>query len=243
MPYSAVTVIGSKHFVGLSEFTADMLADAFLASQTYLKRVQEYDLRAKYCYITWNYMPPANSSQIHPHLQVLAGHFPLAYHQVLLDASKKYRNENGAIFWSDFIAEERKLQERYITTIGNTVWLTSFVPRCFQSDIQVIFQGRESVLALSHQDIRDFAEGLTRVFKHMDDQNSYSFNLCLYSGMAEDSFWTQARIIERGLLPPLGISDIGHMFLADTRISAKRPEVTCQELKPYFAQKGKNKEK
>jgi hypothetical protein len=102
-------------------------------------------------------------------------------------------------------------------------------------DIQAIFQGKESVLALSHQDIRDFAEGLIRIFDYMDDQNCYSFNLCLYSGMAEDGFWTQARLIERGLLPPLGISDIGHLFLTDTRLSTRHPEAICQELKPYFA--------
>ena len=238
MPYSAITVISSKHFVGLPEFTTDMLANAFLASQSYLKRIQKYDPRAKYCYIMWNYMPPANSSQIHPHLQVFAGHFPLAYHQVLLDASKKYHGENGTVFWSDLIAEERKLGERYISTIGNTVWLTSFVPKCFQLDVQTIFQDKGSVLSLSHQDIRDFAAGLIRVFKYMDDQNCYSFNLCLYSGVAEDGFWTQARIIERRLLPPLDMSDVGHMFLADTRIITRRPEVTCQELKPYFAPKG-----
>ena len=243
MPYSAITVVGSKHFVGLPEFSVDMLTNAFLASQTYLKRIQEYDPRAKYCYIMWNYMPPANSSQIHPHLQVLAGRFPLAYHQVLLDASRKYRNENGTVFWSDLVAEERKLEERYIGTIGNTIWLSSFVPRCFRLDIQAIFQEGESFLSLPQEDIESFCQGLARVFNYMDDQNCYSFNLCLYSGMAEDSFWTQARIIERRLLPPLDISDIGHMYLADTRISIRHPEAICQELKPYFAPKGQNEER
>jgi len=244
MPYSAITMISTKHFLGLPEFTEDMLVNAFLASQTYLKRVQEYDPGAKYCYIMWNYMPPAASSQIHPHLQVLAGYLPLAYHQVLLDASKKYRSENGTAFWPDFIAQEKKLQERYITTIGNAAWLTSFVPRGGQLDIQAIFQAGESFSSLPQEDIESFCQGLIKVFKYMDDQNFYSFDLCLYSGVVgEDSLWTQARIIERGLVPPVDASDAGNIrLLVDTKISVRHPEAVCQELKPYFAQQGKNKE-
>ena len=33
MPYNAITVIGSQHFIALSEFKEDMLVDGFLASQ------------------------------------------------------------------------------------------------------------------------------------------------------------------------------------------------------------------
>jgi len=236
MPHSAITVISSKHFVGLSEFTEDMLANAFLASQTYLRRVQEYDASAKYWLLNWNYMPPAASSQIHPHLQVLAGPLPLVYHRVLLDASRKYRSANGTGFWSDFIAKEKELGERYIATIGNTVWLTSFVPRGGQLDIQAIFQERESFLSLLQEDMESFCHGLTKVFKYMDDQNFYSFDLCLYSGVVgEDSLWTQVRIIERGLVPPVDASDASNIrLLVDTKTSIRHPEAVCQKLKPYF---------
>ena len=237
MPYTAIAVMGSKHFIALPNFPQQTLFDALTASQTYLRKVCEYDSKASYYYFTWNYMPPANSSQLHPHLQILASYFPLAYHQKLLDTSKQYYDENGAIFWSDFIAEEKKLQERYIATIGNTVWLTSFVPRCLQLDVQAIFQGKESILSLSPQDMESFAKGLVRLFKYMDDRNFYSFNMCLYSGMADEgSFWTQARVIQRAPLPPLDISDVSNVtLLADTRVSIRRPETVCQELRPYFS--------
>jgi len=235
-PYSALTILTSKHFVGLAEFTESMLADAFLASQTYFKITQEYDSKAKYCYIMWNCMPPANSSQIHSHLQLIAGYFPLTHHENLLEASRKYKAQNGTNYWSDFIAEEKRLQERYIATQGNWVWLTSFVPRAPQLDILAVFQGRRSFLALSREDIESFCQGLTKIFKYMEDQNFYSFNLCLYSGtIEEDSFWTQARIIQRGIFPPIGISDIGSMqLLLDTKTCLRYPENVCRELKAYF---------
>lgn len=236
MPYSAITVLGPEHFVGLTGFTPKMLCDAFLASQSYFKKVHEYDPEAKYCCVMWNYMPPASSSQVHPHLQVFASYSPLAYHQKLLAASQKYRDENGASYWSDLIAEEKRLQERYIATIGNTSWLLSFVPRAGLLDVVVLFQSRDAILSLSLKDMDDFSRGLTRVFKYMDDQNFYSFNLCLYSGiLEEDAFWTQARIIPRVLGPPLAISDIsGLTLLGDATIIVRFPESVCQQLKPCF---------
>ena len=236
MSHSALTVLSSQHFIGLAGFTETVLTDAFLASQTYLRRVQEHDPEAKYCYVTWNYMPPANSSQIHPHLQVAAGHFPLAYHGNLLEAAQKYHNQNGRNYFSDLIVEEKRLQERYIATLGNTIWLTSFVPRSAQLDVLAIFQGKESFLLLTQEDMRSFCQGLVNVFRYMDDQGFYSFNLCFYSGtIGEDSFWTQARLIQRGPLGPLNISDLGYStLLLDTKLCLKYPERICQGLKEYF---------
>ena len=236
MPHNAITVLGSQHFVGLTEFTPKMLYNAFLASQSYFEKLHEYDPEVKYCCIMWNYMPPANSSQLHPHLQVLGSYSPLAYHQKLLEVSQEYRNETRANCWSDFIAEEKRLQERYIATLGNTVWLTSFVPRSGFFDVMAIFEGRDAIISLSLDDIDAFSHGLTRVFKYMDDENFYSFNLCLYSGIPkEDAFWTQARIIPRVTTPPLGISDVGNLtLLGDTRLIFRFPESVCQELRPYF---------
>jgi UDPglucose--hexose-1-phosphate uridylyltransferase len=236
VPYSAVTVLGAEHFVGLAEFTPKMLTDAFLASRSYFEKVRQYDPEVQYCCIIWNYMPPAQSSQLHSHLHVLPSHSPLPYHQKLLEASQKYRDGSGANYWKDFVAEEKRLQERYITTIGNTVWLTSFVPRSAFFDVMAIFQGNDTIASLSSDDITAFSRGLTAVFKYMADENFYSFNLCLYSSvLKEDAFWTQARIIPRATLPPLGMSDVGNLtLLGDTRLILRSPESVCQELKPYF---------
>jgi galactose-1-phosphate uridylyltransferase len=236
VPYSAVTVISAKHFVGLTEFTPKMLSDALLASQRYLEKVHAYDPEAEYCSIIWNYMPPAQSSQLHSHLQVFASCSPLGYHRRLLEASGKYREQNGATYWSDSIAEEKRLQERYIATVDNIVWLTSFVPRCSFFDIMAIFRGTGAITSLSATSIDAFTRGLTRVFKYMDDENFYSFNLCLYSGMPQnDTFWTLARIIPRALMPPLGMSDVGNFtLLNDTSLIMKSPESVCRELRPYF---------
>jgi galactose-1-phosphate uridylyltransferase len=236
VPYSAVTVVSPEHFVGLTDFTPKMLRDALTASQSYLKKIHQHDPGAKYWCIIWNYMPPAQSSQVHSHLQVLASYSPLAYHHKLLRASQKYRNENGVNYWSDFIAEEKRLDERYIATLNNTVWLTSFVPRSGFFDVAAIFQSKEAVTSLCLNDLDAFSQGLTRVFKYLDDENFYSFNLCLYSSIPqEDAFWTLARIVPRSVMGPLGISDVGNFtLLNDTSLITESPESVCQKLKPYF---------
>jgi len=72
----------------------------------------------------------------------------------------------------------------------------------------------------------------------MNEQNFYSFNLCLYSGiLGEDYLWTQVRLIQRAYYPPLDISDCGSLrLLLDTLTVLLRPETVCQELKSYFEQ-------
>lgn len=236
MPYSSLVVFNPQHFVSLSQFTEQMLEDGFVASQIYLKRVLELDPEAKYCYITWNYMPPASSSQVHPHLQVLAGQFPLTYHRELLERSRRYRLEAGANYWSDLAAEEKRLGERYIGALGNTLWFTSFAPRSWQLDVLVLFPERESLATLPLEDIKSFCYGLRKLFTYMNDQNFYSFNLCFYSGiLGEGYFWTQARLIQRASYPPLDISDCGSLrLMLDTLTAMRRPEGVCQELRSYF---------
>jgi len=235
-PYSAVLVLSSQHFVGLSEFTGEMLTNGLIASQTYLKRVQEYDAEAKYMYIGWNYMPASGGSQLHPHLQVEAAYFPTPYQKELLEASQQYYMTNSTNFWSGLVAEEQKLGERYIGDTGNICWLTSFAPRGKLLDILAIFQNRDSFLSISEPEFRDFTAGLERVFRYMDAQNFYSFNLSINSGVVGDSyFWTQARIIPRLTLLEIEASDCTYYdVLQDLHFSVRYPEDNCRELKEYF---------
>jgi len=234
--HSGLAIFSSQHFFALSDFTEDTIADGLLVSQAYLKTVIEHEPEARYCVINWNYMPPSGGSQIHPHLQLLVERFPLAYHKKLMEGSKSYYMQNGTNYWSDLIAEEKRLNERYIATIGDTVWLTSFVPKSGFLDVTAIFQENESLLTLSAKDIKDFCSGLTKVFNYMDDQDYYSFNLCLYSGIiGENHFWTQARLVQRYYVPPLNVSDINpFQILLEVMPIYKRPESVCQEIKNNF---------
>jgi galactose-1-phosphate uridylyltransferase len=153
-----------------------------------------------------------------------------------LDASRQYYNQNGTNFWSDFIVKEKELGERYIGTIGSVLWFTSFASRGWLADIRAIFDGSDSILNLSQQDFAHLSQVLVKVFNYIKDQNLYSFNLAIYSGIrGEDYFWTQARIVPRLFFPPLNSSDVGSLgILHGQFFNMLPPEVACQDLRRYF---------
>jgi galactose-1-phosphate uridylyltransferase len=235
-PYSAILVLSSQHFVALSDFTREMLTNGLISSQTYLKRVREYDTEVKYICLGWNYMPPSGSSQLHPHLQIEATYSPTPYHKDLLEASHQFYIANGTNFWSELVIKEQQLGERYIGNTGNICWLTWFAPRGKMFDILAIFQNQDSYLSISDQDFTDFAIGLEKVFRYLSDHNYYSFNMSINSGVTGDSyFWTQVRIIPRLTFFELEISDYNYNdVLQDVHFSGIYPEDICQELKKYF---------
>ncbi len=107
--YVGVAVFSPQHFVRMEELTPEMMRNAFLAVQEFIRRVSEVDRRADCFSINWNYMPPAGSSLVHPHLQVLCGEHPTNHMRLQLEGANRYYRENGREFWDDFIREgERK---------------------------------------------------------------------------------------------------------------------------------------
>ena len=234
--YSAITIISKKHFVDMTDFTEEILTNAFMASQIYLKKVSEHDRREEYCFTDWNYMPPSGGSMIHPHLQVFASDIPTEYQRVMLEASKEYYNGQKSNFWDDLIEKERELGERYIGAVGRTHWIISFAPRSMMFEVMAVIKGKESILSLSEGDFKDFSGGLRSVLRYLNDQNFYSFNLSIYSGsVGQNYFWTNARIVPRFAIPPMGISDVASArILHDMLFCVRRPEEVCKELKTYF---------
>jgi len=234
--YSAVTVICQKHFVKMTEFTQKVLADAFLASQEYLKRVALHDRSQKHFLINWNFMPPSGGSIIHPHLQPVSYEEPMGYYARQLEDSKKFHENHGYNFWEHLVEEEKRLGERYLGATGAIHWITAFAPRSYLFEVIAVFPKKTSILELEQSDIENFANGLVRILNYMDTQNISSFNLTLQSGpLNEHHYRVNASIIPRFTLPPLGTSDTASLrALNDLSVCYKKPETTCNELKQYF---------
>jgi len=234
--YCAVVVMGKQHYVPLSDFTEDLLFDAFSVSLAFLRRVQEKDPGVRFFSINWNYLPMAGGSIIHPHLQILAGAFPTYYQKTLIQASARYKKRWGKVYWEDLIREEQRLKERYIGTIGRTVWLAAFAPLGL-TDLMCIFKGRTALAVLTEKDLKDFCLGLIKVFRYFLAYNHYSFNLGLYSGRreGEDAFWVNARIMTRRLLPPMGASDVSYFEkIHKESLDYRNPERLCEEVREFF---------
>jgi galactose-1-phosphate uridylyltransferase len=236
--YSAVVAISDEHFISLSEFTLETLLNALLAAHSYIQRVQQTDPEARYHFVAWNYLPPSGGSLIHPHIQCNAGYFPTFYQKQILEASQGYYEEVGTNFWNELIEQERKIGERYIGTIGNTCWLTSFAPKGRLTDVLAVFPGKTSIAELSEEDLRDLAIGLLKLFGYMDELNLLSFNLSTYSGVDRNQFWAHVRITPRSLLlySPIETSDqFYYQALHDENIWILPPEIACKDLKRHFS--------
>lgn len=235
--HSTVVVISDQHFIPLVEFTLETVLHALLVAHSYLKKVQEADPEVKHHFMAWNYMPPSGGSLVHPHIQCNAGYFPTFYQREILEASQKYYEKVGTNFWSDLLEQEKQTGERYIGEIGNTCWLTGFVPRGRLMDVLAVFPGKTSITELSADDLRDLASGLLNLFGYMDELNLLSFNLSTYSGNDRNQFWAHIRIMPRSLLlySPIETSDqFYYQVLHDENICILPPEVACQDLKRHF---------
>ena len=233
-PYCAIGVFSTRHFYDLPDFTPPLLAHGLAAAQVYFKRVMEFDRRVRYAYLAWNHLPPSGGSIFHPHLQLLASYGPTNRHQEMLQASRRYLEETGQNFWSEFIHKERELGERYLGSRGRVHWLVPFAPKGRFVDVMAVCEGSEGLLEARDQE--DLAWGLVRVFRYLHDQGFFSFNfslsMCLQPG---EPFFTQARIIPRATLGPMEVSDYSFLeLLQDQPGTLKPPEETCRELKEYF---------
>jgi len=234
--FCAVAILTQEHYVSISDFTEEILFNGFSTAQVFLRRVVEVDTAVKFFSINWNYLPMSGGSVIHPHVHIISGELPTNYQWEMIQLGREYQQTWGKNFWDELICKEKEQGERYIGSVGNTVWLATYAPRGF-ADIMVIFRERTAIIDLSDQDLRDFVQGLINVFRYFHEFNHYSFNLSLYGGEygQDDSFWVNARIITRRLVPPVDASDVSYfVLLHGESVGYKKPERLCDEIRGYF---------
>ncbi|MGQ9677612.1 MAG: hypothetical protein ACUVX1_18275 [Chloroflexota bacterium] len=234
--YSAVCVMTSRHFIAIDEFDEELLVDALLASQSYVRMVAGRDATARYISINWNYMPPSGGTLIHPHLQVIVGDTPSNYHREIIECSRRYYETNSANYWADLIDAERRLGERYVASTGPVHWLVPFAPKGI-IDVMAVFEERASVLDLERDDWSAFADGLASVMRYLGSLNFHSLNMSLISGLrGEDALWTTAHVVPRfSIFEAIGTSDINYFeALHEEVLTRVRPEDVGRDLQPFF---------
>ncbi len=205
--YTGVCVITRKHFIAIENFTPEIIKDAFMAALIFIKQVAEYDPTTRFFNINWNYMPPAGSSIVHPHLQVNCGEIPTRQQRLQMEASMRYYLENGRTFWEDYVAAERELAERYLTEMGTVFWTMSFAPQGALPDLWCIFSDCNSLLHLKDDELGHFLKGLATAIRYIHEEGLYCFNVSIFSGRDSDHFRVNARVTPRLLLREIGNSD------------------------------------
>ncbi|MDA8195348.1 MAG: hypothetical protein M0Z53_15345 [Thermaerobacter sp.] len=235
--HSAVTAMTTAHLAPVRALTPERLQNAFGVSVEYFRAVQRAEHHMGYGLISWNYMPMAGASLLHPHLQIYATDHPGNFLGAEIHAGKAYRQRTGRLFWEDLVAEEKQRGERYLGTMGQTIWLVPFVPQSFIGDVQAVFPDRFSILDLTEDDIAQFCQGLTAIFRFMENRHIYSFNVGFFPGQGpEDATWVHARVSFRGMFNPLlrsaDVSAIRQLY--DEPFTTIKPEELAHELRPHF---------
>jgi galactose-1-phosphate uridylyltransferase len=231
-------VLSSKHYIRLDEFSHRVFIDALNASLEFVKRVHQVRPECKYAVMGVNYLPPASSSVVHPHLQLYLSHIPFHYLDRVLRLSEEYRKKNSGNYWDELVAVERQKGERYVGRARNTEWLASFAPMGF-NEVQGIICNKSNFLEFDEADIEGISQGLSNVLRcYGEKMKLASFNVALVSGPLgeeRDDFCANLRVISRPNLRSNYVSDgwFGEKLLLEGW-SPFFPEDIAALLKGYF---------
>ncbi len=238
----AVATMGADHYIPMCDIGAGRITDAFGLAMTFFNHLDEIrHPESVYHVVNWNYMPPAGSSLIHPHLQVFATTNAPNLMRQELDAARAYKDQNGTNFWDDLVSVEKSRQERYLGQTGRTHWLMAYAPMGVAGDVLAVTEDVRATIDLSTRDIKDIADGLVRVMAAYDQMGIYSFNMNFFTGTREDdhsrfhllfsprTFFNQS----------LGTPDIGALRnLFNETLCMAFPEEISTRLRPSFTGPG-----
>jgi len=235
--YNAVTVLTARHLLKLDEFEPEILRNGVKASLEYLRKVHSKDQNVRHAALVVNYLPPAGSTVVHPHMQALASSTPFQKTDEVLDASQAYYQKSGSDYWTDIIDTERKIGERYVGKLGTSEWLLPFSPEGFY-EVDAILPGRTNLLELTEVDVSNITDGLSRVLLYYKANNIWSFNITIYSGplgVKSKHFAVNTRIVARYGFRARWVNDMWALpfLLAEPEIF-EAPESMKPALEKYF---------
>ena len=208
----AVATFGSRHYIPMTAFTQEHMASAFGFALDFFRRVgASGHPESVYHIVNWNYMPPAGSSLIHPHLQVFSTSSAPNLMLQELKASKGYFDIHGSSYWDDLVATEKKSGRRYLGQIGRSHWLSAFAPMGVAGDVLSVVEGARCTLDLADEDLLDIADGFARLMTEYDKMGIYSFNMNFFTGaQGDDHFRFHLLFSPRTFFnQKLGTPDIG----------------------------------
>ena len=177
--YSGVCIFSKDHFIHLNAFGKTLVLNALKACQTYLRICAEFDEDMLYPTLNWNYLLPAGSSLLHPHLQPILDPVPTNVHRWIMESGHGYWLKNGTVFWEDLKRAERG-GPRFLWETDHAFWLTPFAPTAINEINAVVGKG-ESFLDLNENALAELAIGIVDILRFFHHLKRNSFNMALFS--------------------------------------------------------------
>lgn len=177
--FSGVCILSKKHFTGLESMNSAMLYNALKACQIFFRTCGQHVDAPPFPSLNWNYLLPAGSSLLHPHMQPILDPVPTNLHRLLLEKSRAYKKEKGSSFWTDLKDTERA-GPRVLFETSDVFWFAPFAPLGFNECDAIIGNG-ESIDNLSPACLHSLADGIITVLHFFHSEKRNSFNLTLFS--------------------------------------------------------------
>ncbi|MET1125189.1 MAG: hypothetical protein ABWW66_08065 [Archaeoglobaceae archaeon] len=233
MPYarhSLVLRLTEEHFLRPSQFKVQHFFDAFKLVQEYLEKLPEGKL---YITVGMNYLKPAGSSIMHPHIQVVITQNSPDYFARLDWSSLEFKESNGKDYWLALLEAERG-GERYIGRTAKTEWIAAFAPKGFYH-FTAIPEEREFA-KMSDEQLLGFAEGIVKVLKYYERKGMNSFNFAFFcADRIGEHFRTNFHIVARSPFGKFYWCDVFFpKMLQDESVTFFTPEEYARELRELW---------
>lgn len=236
---SILTILSKEHHLELDEFTPELLFNGFKGGIAYLERLKEIEPEIRFPAFVFNYLPPAGSSIVHPHMQVLARDRPFYLVKLMLEKSKTYFRRTNSSYWSDLLRKERR-KERYLFKKKRVEWLVPFASLRGMNEAEAIVRGRSHLLELNDSDWSGVAEGISRILRFYRNEGYSSFNIIITSGPIDEHlnyFDVNLRIISRPGVRPESFTDAWALpYLLWDGETVEEPEKFAQRIKTYLSE-------
>jgi LAO/AO transport system ATPase len=239
---SAIVAMSRAHFVPMHALPAAMIGDALKLARDFIARAASaIEGRRAYGIVTWNYMPPAGASQLHPHLQVIVTDTPGNQLRRELEAEARFAERHGIPFAQALLESEVREKQRLVLEHDAIAWWVPYCPQGMLGDAQAVFRGRGTLGECTDAEIDAFAGTLSRLARAYAALGQWSFNLTLLpeaEGGGARRHWLTARLLPRFYLHPgLHNSDVAYLqLLLGEKFAMLRPEAHAAALREKLAQ-------
>ena len=179
--HSAVGIYDpGRHFLDLDDLTPSIVGDTLAAMVRHARAVRRLDPAAAWSSINGNYLPPAGSSLVHPHVQSAHDAYGLTGQRFLAGQAGAWKQERHGSYWAALVEQEAG-GPRWVGRTGRVAWLTPFAPSGFH-EVWGVVSGATDVTELTEEDSRALGEGLSRVLGAYRAWNLTSFNFGVIGG-------------------------------------------------------------
>lgn len=233
--FSAVTVICGEHFVPIDSWSPEILRDAIGLAHDYATAIHAAGHDVPYTLLSWNYMPPAASTQIHPHLQVIVTNEPGTSVRARIQAQRDYLQRWGRPYFHDLIEAERAAGERWVHETEHVTVLTDFVSLSALSDVLVVFPHTQRLDTLDEAALADFSTVAAQLLAALGETGVSSFNMSFFPATSDPAEGARLHAVFTPRLsfsPALHANDVGALNLQlGEPFMARSPEDLAASLR------------